>query len=80
MYGTVTYHLFSLTEELLASTTEESTKTLRDMLFARLAPLLVLKVVPFKYFDLPSDTDESPLVQATSTVSWLLGSSGFVDH
>lgn len=41
---------YSLTEELLKSTTAESEFVVKNLIFERLAPLLVLKVVPYTYF------------------------------
>jgi hypothetical protein len=55
----------SLTEELLASTADDSAQQVKDLLFARLAPLLALKVVPFRFFglaDAMADEVEQPLL------------------
>ncbi len=54
--------LVSLTEELLSSSADYSAKRVRDLLFARLAPLLALKVVPFRAFGLadgPATSDQA---------------------
>ncbi|ELR16027.1 HEAT repeat domain containing protein [Acanthamoeba castellanii str. Neff] len=64
----------SLTEELLSSSADDSAKRVRDLLFARLAPLLALKVVPFRAFGLADGPatdqieEEQPLRTDDATV------------
>lgn len=42
--------LFSLTEDLLTSKTEESIEFVQSLVFERIRPLLVLRVLPLKLF------------------------------
>jgi len=50
-----------LTEELLSSTDESSADKVKRLLFARLAPLLALRVIPFHAFSGAASADkESP--------------------